>query len=124
VGDAAGLINPIFGDGILHAVKSGQIAAECLLANNAKGYTRAISAEFKTNFDAALRLAKFFYQWPRFCYRHGVTRPNATRTATRLLCGDLQFNDVTGRVMRRIREAIRADKRAKNAESLPDISEW
>src|SRR5256885_17163656 len=27
-GDAAGLINPFFGDGILHALKSGQIAAE------------------------------------------------------------------------------------------------
>ena len=37
-GDAAGLINPLFGDGILHALKSGQIAARCLLDDNVAGY--------------------------------------------------------------------------------------
>ena len=109
-GDAAGLINPFFGDGILHALKRGQIAARCILDQDTKGYSRAIAAEFRQNFDAALKLAKFFYQWPGFCYKHGVKRPNATRTATRLLCGDALFNDISGRVMRRIREAQRQDK--------------
>ncbi len=108
-GDAAGLINPFFGDGILHALKSGQIAANCILANNQAGYTRAIRDEFKTNFDAALKLAKVFYQWPGFIYRHGVKRPAATRTATRLLAGDLNFKDVSGRVMRRLRRAMLTD---------------
>jgi geranylgeranyl reductase family protein len=107
-GDAAGLINPFFGDGILHALKSGQIAAQCLLEKNPAGYTRAISEEFRANFDAALKLAKFFYQWPGFCYKHGVKRPGATRTATRLLCGDALFKEVAGRAMRRIREAMKA----------------
>jgi geranylgeranyl reductase family protein len=111
-GDAAGLINPFFGDGILHALKSGQIAARCILDGNTAGYTDAIDAEFRANFDAALKLAKFFYQWPGFCYKHGVKRPGATRTATRLLCGDALFNDIAGRVMRRIREAMKADRAA------------
>lgn len=115
-GDAAGLINPFFGDGILHALKSGQIAAQYILENNTAGYTRAISEEFRANFDAALKLAKFFYQWPGFCYRHGVKRPGATRTATRLLCGDTMFNDISARVMRRIREAMRNDR------ETPDMS--
>lgn len=105
-GDSAGLINPFFGDGILHALKSGQIAARCILAGDQAGYTRAISREFKANFDAALKLARFFYQWPKFCYQYGVRRPGATRTATRLLCGDAMFNDIAGRVMRRIRKAM------------------
>lgn len=112
VGDAAGLINPFFGDGILHALKSGQIAANCILEGNTAGYTRAISAEFRQNFDAALKLAKFFYQWPAFCYRHGVHRPNATRTAARLLCGEVLFNDMTARVLRRLREAMKTDRSA------------
>lgn len=114
-GDAAGLINPFFGDGILHALKSGQIAANCILEGHPAGYTRAISAEFRQNFDAALKLAKFFYQWPAFCYRHGVHRPSATRTATRLLCGEVQFNNITARVMRRLREAMKTDR------SAPDL---
>ncbi len=105
-GDAAGLINPFFGDGILHAVKSGIIAAECAAVSTTQQYTRKIHDEFAANFDAALRLAKFFYQWPGLCYRHGVHRPGATRTATRLLCGDALFTNLTGRAMRRLRSAL------------------
>jgi geranylgeranyl reductase family protein len=114
-GDSAGLINPLFGDGILHALKSGQIAARQLLAGDAAGYTRAISNEFKANFDAALKLSKFFYQWPRFCYQYGVRRPGATRIAARLLCGDAMFNDVAGRAMRRIRQAMLSGSDAEPA---------
>ncbi len=106
-GDAAGLINPFFGDGILHALKSGQIAAKCILENNRAEYTKAIGTEFQTNFDAALKLAKFFYQFPNFCYQHGVKRPNATQTATRLLSGELEFDNISVRVLRRIRQAMR-----------------
>lgn len=113
-GDAAGLINPIFGDGILHALKSGQIAAQSILDGNPTGYSNAIAAEFRANFDAALKLAKFFYQWSGFCYKHGVKRPGATVTATRLLCGDALFTDVSGRVMRRIKEALKAERAAGN----------
>ncbi len=105
-GDSAGLINPFFGDGILHALKSGQIAARCILAQDRRNYTRAIGQEFKSNFDAALKLAKFFYQWPKLCYQHGVRRPGATRTAARLLCGDAVFTDVAGRAIRRMRQAL------------------
>lgn len=105
-GDAAGLINPFFGDGILHALKSGQIAAKSIRDNDTRNYTRAIGKEFRNNFDAALKLAKFFYQWPRFCYQHGVRRPGATQVASRLLCGEALYNEVTGRVMRRLRQAM------------------
>lgn len=108
-GDAAGLINPFFGDGILHALHSGQIAARAVLEGDPTGYTRQIGEAFCANFDAALKLAKFFYQWPGFCYKHGVRRPSATRTAARLLCGDAVFQDLSGRIMRRIREAMKSD---------------
>jgi len=105
-GDSAGLINPFFGDGILHALKSGQIAAKCILEKNKQDYTRAIGREFKTNFDSALKLSKFFYQWPKFCYQYGVRRPSATRIATRLICGDAVFTDIAGRAIRRLRQAL------------------
>lgn len=113
-GDAAGLINPIFGDGILHALKSGQIAARCILEGNPKGYQRALSTEFRANFDAALKLAKFFYQWSGFCYKYGVKRPGATHTAVRLLSGEALFTDVSRRVMRRIREGLKSERAAGN----------
>ena len=109
-GDAAGLINPLFGDGILHALKSGKLAAKCILEGRNADYTRAIGAEFCANFDAALKLSKIFYQFPGFIYKHGVTRPGATRQTVRLLSGELQFNDVTGRVLRVLRKAMLTDR--------------
>jgi geranylgeranyl reductase family protein len=105
-GDAAGLINPFFGDGILHAVRSGLIAAETLADGKAAEYTKRIHAEFAENFDAALRIAKFFYQFPGPGYRHGIKREFATRTATMLLCGDLGFHEIAGRVLRRLTAAV------------------
>ncbi len=74
-GDSAGLINPFFGDGILHALKSGQIAARCILEHKEKEYTREISGEFRSNMNSALKLAKVFYRWPHICYSYGVKRP-------------------------------------------------
>ena len=109
-GDAAGLINPFFGDGILHALKSGQIAARCILDGRQAGYTRAIGAEFNANFDAALKLSKFFYQWPGFVYKHGVKRPGASMRAVQLLSGDLRFDNARGRLLRVLRKAMLSDR--------------
>lgn len=105
-GDAAGLINPVFGDGILHAVKSGMIAANCVIDGQTQKYTDRIHAEFAANFDAALKLAQFFYQYPGICYRYGVKNPKGTRYATELLCGDLRFNDFFGRAMKKLQSAM------------------
>lgn len=105
-GDAAGLINPLFGDGILHAILSGQIAAETVASGETTGYTSAIHSHFAANFDAALKLSKFFYQFPRVCYRHGVKREMATHTATRLLYGDALFTDLAGRAIQKLRAAM------------------
>ncbi len=110
-GDAAGLINPFFGDGILHALKSGRIAAASILERRTDRYSEAIADEFRANFDAALRMAKLFYQWPALCYRFGVLRPGATRTATRLLTGDLRFDQISSRVTRRLRKALNRSER-------------
>ena len=112
VGDSAGLINPFFGDGIFHALKSGQIAAHCIINSDTKNYSKEIAKEFKANFDAALKLAKLFYQFPGFCYRHGVVRPNATQTATKLICGDLRFDQIAGKVLKRLRGAMRSEPTA------------
>lgn len=106
VGDAAGLINPLFGDGILHAVKSGSIAAQCLAENAVDEYSDRIHAEFAANFDAALNLARVFYQWTGLCYRYGVKYEKSTHYATQLLCGNLLFSEMAGRAMRRLKRSV------------------
>ena len=105
-GDAAGLINPFFGDGILHAVKSGVIAANCIAAATPQQYSDRIHTEFAANMDAALNLARFFYQFPGVCYKYGVKHPQAARLATQLICGELEFTNILGRSVRRVRRSM------------------
>jgi geranylgeranyl reductase family protein len=106
-GDAAGLVNPIFGDGILHAVISGKMAAESLIDDDPASYNRKVDDHFGANFDAARKLARFFYQWTPLVYKYGITRPSSTQTAARLLCGEALFTDAAGKAMRRIRSAMK-----------------
>lgn len=105
-GDAAGLINPFFGDGILHAVKSGILAAECVIEGKVLEYSDRIHTEFASSFDAARRLAQIFYRFPHFCYRYGVKTPKATRVAAQLLAGERPFDGVVGRAIRHAGQAM------------------
>jgi geranylgeranyl reductase family protein len=105
VGDAAGLINPLFGDGLLHAVKSGKIAADAISQDAADSYTQRIHREFGADFDAALQLARVFYNWTHTCYKYGVKYEKGTRLAAQLLCGELHFTEMAGRAMQRFKRA-------------------
>jgi geranylgeranyl reductase family protein len=105
VGDAAGLINPLFGDGILHAVKSGKIAGEAIADNAAASYTQRIHAEFATDFDAALQLSRIFYNWTNLCFKYGVKYEKGTRYATQMLCGQLKFDAMKDRAIHRIKRS-------------------
>ena len=88
-GDAAGLVNPLFGDGISYACRSGALAGQVLAAGQSAGWTEAVRAHFAAGHDAALTLARFFYQFPGVCYKMGVKHPRGTRIAARLIGGDL-----------------------------------
>ncbi len=108
VGDAAGLINPLFGDGILHAVKSGKIAAEAIAEDAASSYTQRIHTDIGTDFDAALKLSKFFYNWTNICFKYGVKYEKGTRYATELLAGELPLAAVQNRAIKRLTRSLGA----------------
>jgi len=97
-GDAAGMVNPLFGDGISYACKSGVLAGRTAVAGRSADWTSILAAEFAPSHDAALKIAKFFYQFPSLCYKMGVKRPNGTRVAARLISGDLNFNAILERL--------------------------
>lgn len=97
-GDAAGLVNPLFGDGISYACRSGALAGQTLAEGQAASWTSLLAQEFGAGHDAALTLAKFFYQFPTVCYKMGVKHPRGTRIAARLIGGDLKFDAVMDRV--------------------------
>ncbi len=69
VGDAGGLVDPLFGEGIYYAVRSGQMAGRVVAAalTGAEGiesYDREIRSAFYPDFEAAAWMAKWVYAFP------------------------------------------------------------
>ncbi|MEM7346183.1 MAG: geranylgeranyl reductase family protein [Chloroflexota bacterium] len=61
VGDAAGLIDPLTGEGIRHAIESAKIAADMIVANTVSDYTALIEKNYADDLEWALRLAGIVY---------------------------------------------------------------
>lgn len=74
-GDAAHLVDPLFGEGIYYAVRSGQMAAAAVLGTLADSsrslfdYDTAVRREIYAEFHVASRLAHIIYTFPRLCHR-------------------------------------------------------
>ena len=89
VGDAAGLVDPVTGEGLYYAVRSGDLAAQAILSGEEapeQRYSAALQSEFTDEMEIASRLAlrlylgKFLYgdvpsrmiqfmrRSPTFCY--------------------------------------------------------
>ncbi|MCP9926434.1 geranylgeranyl reductase family protein [Cyanobium sp. CH-040] len=111
VGDAAGLINPLFGDGLFHAIRSGRLAAEALLAGDPCSHTARVHDELASDFEAARRLARIFYGLPGLTYRYGISRPASTAVAVRLLGGEIPFRGLGRRALRRIGRGLLGEAR-------------
>lgn len=73
VGDAAGLADPLLGEGLYNAIKSGQAAARAIIqargtiCNASKLYHREI-APIKADLRAGYRAARWFYRFPAIGY--------------------------------------------------------
>lgn len=106
-GDAAGLVNPLFGDGILHAVRSGTLAAECLIEGVPTHYTRRVQKEVISSFSGAARLAGLTYEWAHVLYDRGICRPRATHMAACILAGLPLSPSLMGYLLGRFRHALR-----------------
>jgi geranylgeranyl reductase family protein len=85
VGDAAGLVDPLTGEGIRIAVKSGRMAAEAVLTGDLGNYSARIQREIGWNHALGAGLSLVFYHFPRLCYLLGVRNPFATRAFVDLI---------------------------------------
>ena len=106
VGDAAGLINPLFGDGLLHAIRSGRLAAAAVCEGRTADYTAAVHALLGHEFEAARRLSLLLRHLPRLTYRHGLSDPRLTPLMARMLSGELSFQGLGRRALVRIARGV------------------
>lgn len=100
VGDAAGLIDPLSGDGLYYALLTGLIAAE-VISNNLLGegtsltaYTARVRAETTEEFRVARRMARLFHRWPETSYRFLQSHPWVAELYFEILRGRERYDHI------------------------------
>lgn len=100
VGDAAGLVDPLSGEGISYALRSGRLAshyADAWLSGDARaadGYGDEVHATISRGFRFALRLADVFFTYPRVSYRLGVRSRRVNDLFARLIAGEIDYAEL------------------------------
>lgn len=90
-GDAAGLVDPVTGEGIYFAMRSGELLADALLDDAAESYPERVWRDFGKTLALGARMARFFYR-DDFWGEHPSTRLvefSARSRSFRELCEDL-----------------------------------
>ena len=107
VGDAAGVVQPLFGEGIQYAVRTGNIAAQHLAKNTTQSYTEAVKTELAGEFDAALRVGKVFHRTPYLSYKLGVKNPAGTKLVGRLMSGEVSLEHLEQRIYDKLKNPFK-----------------
>ena len=61
IGDAAGWVDPITGEGLYYALRSGELLADSLISGQPELYPRRVRADFSADLEIAARIARNFY---------------------------------------------------------------
>ncbi len=62
IGDAAAWVDPITGEGLYYALRSGDLLAEALLEGTPEAYPARVRADFTAELEFATRIARRFYR--------------------------------------------------------------
>jgi geranylgeranyl reductase family protein len=88
VGDAAGLVDPLSGDGIYEAFVSAGLAAQAILAGRPAEYEAALSASLDRHAGASWKAKRAVDRYPRACL-WALRAPGVFDAVTGLLRGEL-----------------------------------
>jgi len=88
VGDAAGLVDPLSGDGMYEAFVSAELAAAAVLAERTESYEEALSAALDRHASASWAAKRLADRYPRTCF-WAARAPGVFEAVAGLLRGDL-----------------------------------
>jgi len=92
VGDAGGLVDPLLGEGVFYAVRSGILAGELLSEGDPEGYRRAVREEILPELVYAGKIADLAYRFQGVAFRMG--KGYALDRLFKLLRGEESFRGV------------------------------
>jgi len=98
-GDAAGLMDPLLGEGIRHAVDSGRLAAESVLNDDPASYSRQVHQKIGRDLLWGRWWAHLFYRYPRASFELAVRNPRFVSDFLRLFVGETSYRRMTLRAV-------------------------
>ncbi len=109
VGDAAGLVDPITGEGLFYAIRSGDLASRAVLGGNPAGYRDAVYREFAEDLEFAAMLArrvfvgKFLFRTvPQRMVQFMRRSPRFRGLMQDLFAGTQPYSELRGRLLRNL----------------------
>ena len=108
IGDAASLCDPFLAEGLRPALMSGFEAAESLNnwlnGNNEdlSSYTKSIKKNWGDSMAWGKRISQVFYRFPKIGYQLGIKRPTAPKRIAQILSGEMSYEDIAQRVIKRL----------------------
>ena len=108
VGDAASLCDPFLAEGLRPALMSGFEAAKSLIywldgeVNCLDAYTKTMQINWGNSMAWGKRISQVFYRFPKVGYQLGVKRPTAPKRIAQILSGEMSYEDIAKRVIKRL----------------------
>src|SRR5690606_25552317 len=105
-GDAAGLADPLSGEGIAHAIRSGKLAAEAAIGALGTGdfrfldYNGAIHSHILIELRAAERVARVFHRMPRLFFTLLERSPDTLSHYFKIVQGKATYRQLGRRIHR------------------------
>jgi len=85
VGDAAGMADPLSGEGIRFAIKSGRLAPQAILSGQPEGYIKTLNRAIGFNHLLTTRIALLFYFYQDLFLFLGASNPFSTQAVVEML---------------------------------------
>ncbi|MDI7258389.1 MAG: geranylgeranyl reductase family protein [Thermodesulfobacteriota bacterium] len=113
VGDAAHLMDPLQGEGIYYAIRSGMLAAEAIIGSKEKGlcpsdlYEKAIHLHISENLKWALPFSRFVFRFAKLAFKTLKRYPELGDLYLRVLEGKETYQGFAGRVKERMKDFLK-----------------
>ena len=123
-GDAAGLADPLSGEGIAHALHSGSLAADSVLTALDTGdfsmsdYQIAVEKRINSDLRVAKQLSTTFYTLPKVFFHLLRSNSEILRWYFELVQGHRSYQDVWEFVKDLVKPQVRRDRRRQSSSSL------
>jgi geranylgeranyl reductase family protein len=94
VGDAAGLVDPLIGEGIRYAITSARLASEAIISGELSGYETAVWREIGHSLATAGLTANLYYRWPKLCSSLGLQNPATLSHLLDIMMEDTSYKGI------------------------------